>query len=284
MTVVTGASIAPPPRCPSSLRASRDTIIAATDRFAQVRTRLTDLGYGKPFCGPPLDRVRGSLRDQAESLARAAVQRVRDAGHEPTDPDLADILEEVFGLDLAVVHTPSWFDAAAWSDEWAKVIVVGTSPWPGRQRYAMAHSLCHLLADGERGLHVDADMESPAPERHDSEVRANAFADAFLMPEDTLRSAVACADWGQEAFAALSLRLGLPPCAAARRLQDLGMGDPQQLAAWKDLSGPEAAVIAGGTEAFATRCRAAETARPPARLVHDTWQASADGRALDPQG
>lgn len=52
-----------------------------------------------------------------------------------------------------------------------------------RQRFAMAHELGHLLAHDDQEIHQDRDIYAAENQRSGSEMRANAFAAAFLMPE-----------------------------------------------------------------------------------------------------
>ena len=107
----------------------------------------------------------------------------------------------------------------------AKLIVLGTSQVPARQRFTLAHELGHLLAGDDQGVHLDRDIFDRAQAKDPSEMRANSFASAFLMPEDLLRAAVGPDGLTEQGFAALACDLKVTPSALAFRLRDLRLID-----------------------------------------------------------
>ena len=107
----------------------------------------------------------------------------------------------------------------------AKLIVLGTSQIPARQRFTLAHELGHLLAGDDQGVHLDRDIYDKAQAKDPSEMRANSFASAFLMPEDILREAVGPRGLTEPGFAALACDLKVTPSALAFRLKDLRLID-----------------------------------------------------------
>ena len=64
-----------------------------------------------------------------------------------------------------------------------------THPKAGRRRFTLAHELCHLLVDRDKGARLAIVSGPWAP--LDVERRANAFAAALLMPEAAVAKAVA---------------------------------------------------------------------------------------------
>jgi Zn-dependent peptidase ImmA (M78 family) len=255
-----------------------ETVIALAGRLADARRQVQALNDERPDVAltlqihPALTGASADPHRQGDQLATEALMRLLRARRQLLETDLATLAEDVFGIDVAVVETAEWFDGAAWSEDGVKVAVVGTSRWPGRQRFALAHQLCHLLVDDEPGLHVDASVEQVPPERAHSETRANAVAAAFLMPEEVLRD-VAPATWTSSSFAALTTWLRLPARAVAGRLHQLGLMSAADRQRWEEMRGAEVAMLAGATELYAARCRAASRPRLPARLVREAVRA-----------
>ena len=139
-----------------------------------------------------------------------------------TDADLPALVETAFGADVAVVALDEGFDGLSASSDDAKLIVLGTSAVPARQRFTLAHELGHLLAGDDQGVHLDKDIYDRAQAKDPSEMRANSFASAFLMPEDVLREAAGTSglDRGRVRRARLrpeghAVRAGHPAAAAA---------------------------------------------------------------------
>ncbi len=87
------------------------------------------------------------------------------------------------------------------SSEEVKLILVGTSQIPARQRFTIAHELGHLLQGDDQQLHVDANVYDTEYRLDESEQRANAFAAALLMPMAHLKAAVGAAGLSESEFA-----------------------------------------------------------------------------------
>lgn len=265
-------SSAPPERSAEVLRTATGEMLARARGFAHVRRqiRLLDGGAAR---APVTLRIHPALMDasparQGWQLAEEAAARIRRAGRSWLEDDLADLVEDVFAVDVAVIPVTGWFDGVAWSASEARIAVLGTSGWPGRQRFTLAHQLCHLISGEVGRLHVDASIDSVPRERPHTEERANAFAEAFLMPEEVLQEAVP-ARWTVPAFAALATWLQLPARVVAGRLHRLGHISTADRQRFEVLRGPEVAALAGVTDAYARRCRLASRPRMPARLVGD---------------
>jgi Zn-dependent peptidase ImmA (M78 family) len=249
-------------------------MVVHAQRFAAARRRVRLLGGGSP-ADPPTLRVHPALSGagadparQGWQLAEEAARRIDRASHSWLQDDLATVVEDVFDIDVAVVQIPGWFDGAAWSEQGVRVAVVGATRRPGRQRFALAHQVCHLLAGEIGDLHVDASIEQIAPERAHTEIRANAFAEAFLMPLEVLRERTP-QRWTPAGFASLATWLGLPAQVVAGRLYRVGLISPADRCRYERLHGTELAALAGAGEEYAQRCRRAARTRLPARLVQD---------------
>lgn len=255
------------------------TAIEAARRYAGLRADMAFLGYPQPWAPVPADLAAGSPAGQGGRLAERALARVAQLGRSVAEEDLPLLVEEAFGADVAVVGLDEGFDGLAASSPDAKVIVLGTSRVPARQRYTLAHELGHLLAGDDQGIHLDNDVYGAAQRGDASEARANSFAAAFLMPEDKLRGVAASPGLTEAAFAALACDLKVSPSALAIRLRRLGLIDAEACDRLMTITGARAAAIAGRGEDFARRVTMASTPRLPGLLVQDAYAAYESGAA-----
>ena len=88
------------------------------------------------------------------------------------------------------------------------------------RRFTVAHELCHLLFDRDRGARLSLASGPWAPPS--VERRANAFAAAFLMPRAGIAEVIAGADDTRAAIGAVARRFGVNASAAAHHLAALG--------------------------------------------------------------
>src|SRR6266699_984780 len=227
------------------------TALEAAKRYSTMRDDLASLGWPQPWWPMRLDAVNGTYAEQGRALARSALARVTRAGRSVDDVDLPGVTEEVFGADVAVVALDAGFDGLAASSDEAKLIVLGTSQVPARQRFTLAHELGHLLAGDDQGVHLDKDVYDRAQAKDPSEMRANSFASAFLMPEDILRAAAGTTGLSEDAFAALSCNLQISPSALAIRLQQLRLIDAGMCDRFRKITAAKAAALADRSEEFA---------------------------------
>jgi Zn-dependent peptidase ImmA (M78 family) len=252
------------------------TAIEAARRYADLRADLAFLGYAQPWAPVTADPATGSPAEQGGRLAEQALARTAQAGRSVLEEDLPLLVEEVFGADVAVVGLADGLDGLAASSDDAKLIVLATSRVPARQRYTLAHELAHLLAGDDQGLHIDSDVYSRGDA---SEVRANGFAGAFLMPEEVLREVAGPFGVTEAAFATLACDLKVSPSALAIRLKRLGLIDAGTCDRIAAMTGTRAAAAAGRGEDFARRVTVASTPRLPGLLVQDAYAAYESGQA-----
>jgi Zn-dependent peptidase ImmA (M78 family)/transcriptional regulator with XRE-family HTH domain len=239
-------------------------------RLATMRSDLSELGFAQPW--RPLDiAVGGAGRwaDQGVRLATAAAARF--AGLDTND--LPGLVEAAFGADVAVLDLGNGFDGLATSSDDVKLIVLATSTVPARQRFTLAHELGHLLAGDDQGVHLDEDVFDRAQAKTPSELRANAFASALLMPEQTLRGAVGSTGLTEQGFAALACDLVVSPSALAYRLKSLRLIDAGTCDRFARVNARHAASIAGRGAEFSKQVTEASRPRPPGLLTRDAYAA-----------
>ncbi|MDQ2708432.1 MAG: ImmA/IrrE family metallo-endopeptidase [Actinomycetota bacterium] len=240
---------------------------------------MAELGFPQPWSPLDIGLLSGGWTAQGAQLARAALDQVGQFGSAGHKTELPDLVETKFGADVAVLDLGGDFDGLATSSDEVKLIVLATSQVPARQRFTLAHELGHLLAGDDQGVHLDVDVFDQAGRRTPSEMRANAFAACFLMPEETLRTAVGTVGLTEETFATLACDLVVTPSALAYRLKELRLIDAGACDRFRTLTGRMAASIAGRRAEFAQLVAEASRPRPPGLLAQDTYAAHDAGRA-----
>jgi Zn-dependent peptidase ImmA (M78 family)/transcriptional regulator with XRE-family HTH domain len=183
---------------------------------------LSELGFPSPPVRRPPRPSRGQAHQQGELLAeRLRSQAGLDDADLPTDlAQLAADIEDKFNIDVAIEQLEHGLDGLAISRRGYSLILVSSSIAAHRQRYTIAHELGHIMA-GDHGDIIDENINfSPSPE----ESRANAFAAAFLMPANALRTAFGDQSAPTEQFVAdLLARYRVSLDAVAFRLHNLNL-------------------------------------------------------------
>lgn len=247
------------------------TALEAAKRYSVMREDLAAFGWEQPWrdlvVSVPPD---STYAQQGEALATAALERLATEGLSVVSADLAEVVEAAFGADVTVVALDDGFDGLSASSDTVRMILLGTSQVPARQRFTLAHELGHLLADDDQGMHLDKDVYDPAQAKDPTEQRANAFASAFLMPSEVLRDSAGLSD---EGFAALACELQVSPSALAIRFNRLRIIDSGTCDRFRKITAAKAASLAGRNAEFAQRVALASTPRPPGLLVRDAYAA-----------
>ncbi|MFI6630741.1 helix-turn-helix domain-containing protein [Nonomuraea fuscirosea] len=249
-------------------------------RLTQLRADLAFLGYKQHVTLPRAAPMGNRWVGQGQQLAAWARDQACGAGVDPSHTrDLAELIEDVFGIDVAISQMPDGFDGLACSRENSRLIAVGTSTVPSRQRFTLAHELGHALAGDDQDLLVEADIFDKRRRRASSEVRANAFATAFLLPEKLLKSETSGVTLTEESFAELVFRWWVSPSALAWRLHNLNVISRDLCDRFRSMTSASAALLAGELGSFTEWIDAASRRRTPRLLLRDTFQAYLDGNS-----
>jgi len=130
----------------------------------------------------PPPRTRWEAIRQGERLAELERSRL-SLGDGPIR-DMVEV-QEPQGIHVLEVSLPNHISSLFLNDRrYGLSIIVNADHHARRQRFSYAHEYCHVLADRDH-----ASLVSKAENRQDLvEVRANAFAAAFLMPADGVRA------------------------------------------------------------------------------------------------
>jgi Zn-dependent peptidase ImmA (M78 family)/transcriptional regulator with XRE-family HTH domain len=135
---------------------------------------------------PPVDEV--SWKRSADELAKWASDRLRvDKRGDERFVALVEAIENRLGVDVWIAeHSNDSLAGAAITDAAFPLIFVNADQRSPRALFTLAHELGHLLSRHGDSIAVDDDLNGADP----GERVANAFAAAFLMPEEDVIKAI----------------------------------------------------------------------------------------------
>ena len=124
----------------------------------------------------------GSAVEQGRRLAER-VRKLWSLGDDPLPSNLFSLIEDQSGVGIALEPLQERIAGICVRVADLAIVLIDSSANVGRQRFTVAHELCHLLVgDGEQ-VHVDERLTGQSL----VEMRANAFAAHFLMPAKAVR-------------------------------------------------------------------------------------------------
>ncbi|MER5476387.1 XRE family transcriptional regulator [Streptomyces sp. NPDC002734] len=266
-------------------------------RFTGAYEVLEALGRARPLPelpAPPEGVER--FVDQGEALAREALALLESHGvasvAELDTPQLVDVVDQVFGVDVAQVGLPAGVDGVAWhTDAFRLVLLARTDRWT-RQRFTLAHELGHVLARDAQQPLAERHL-APGHQKNYDEVRANVFAAGFLMPEREVALAVEkaghlpraagtadladLADLPEATQAALVVRFQVSPSALAARLHQLGVISGEARKTLRGMTTEQCHLLVGEAGRLQDRTASAVAERVPsgpARGLYDAYEAA----------
>ena len=236
---------------------------ARAEHLEELWLSLLEIAALEPPPALPVVPLHGLMIGQGAELADRAWDLVRD--HDASAELLSDlpaVMESVFGVNVEVDELGLGLDGLSYRRDDFRLALVTSSAPPTRQRFTMAHELGHLLAGDADGVRIDRDVMAPGTRRDHVEMRANAFAAAFLMPAQLFGAPV-----DQHRFVRLLGELTVSPSALAWRLFSLGLIDEETRRRWGDTSLRAAALHGGWLDELRARETEQGTTRPCMRLV-----------------
>jgi Zn-dependent peptidase ImmA (M78 family)/transcriptional regulator with XRE-family HTH domain len=165
-----------------------EAVVGEAIEWCRYYAMLEDSIYGEQRYDLPTYRVpRGLAIDQGASLAEQERRRL-GLGDGPV-PSMIDLLEHE-GVKVLRRQFPSDSSVSGFfffSPDIGPCAIINTGESPSRQRFTAAHEYAHFLVDRDerRGEICDT-----ARRREPFEMRANAFAAAFLLPVGGMESAL----------------------------------------------------------------------------------------------
>ncbi|MGH3977826.1 MAG: ImmA/IrrE family metallo-endopeptidase [Pseudonocardiaceae bacterium] len=276
-----------PPERPSL--AARAHQVGVSDAAQEACARAEELNEvhetlapgGRIRAVPLLPHVnpKGGLIDQGTALAeetRDLVERTGTDSSQEARDGLPATIEHVFGIDVGIEDLPPGFDGLSWCRNGFRLILVSNAGSWTRQRFTLAHELGHVLAGDAQDLQVDIDVMSSAARHGDSEMRANAFAAAFLMPAEVIDDVTRPVD--EEAFARLVGVFGVSPSALSWRLLNMGIVNDGERCRLGALALWDCATRGGWLEHYRALTRDQSEIRRPGLLSREVIEAFEAGR------
>src|SRR6266545_2011755 len=179
-------------RADAELASDRERAMAVAEcvklsrEYTNLETLLgidQDRVYDVTYNTPPM-RTRWDAIRQGERLAESERARLR-LGDDPL-PNLAQLLEAQGVRFMEMSLSESISGLFLGNAKYGPSIIVNDDHPPRRRVFSCAHEYCHVLVDRHRG-----GLVSGTENRDElTEVRANAFAATFLMPEAAVRAFV----------------------------------------------------------------------------------------------
>ncbi|WP_431954509.1 ImmA/IrrE family metallo-endopeptidase [Actinacidiphila sp. bgisy167] len=251
-------------------------------RFAAAYEVLDVLGRTQELPRvPEVGAAAERYAEQGERLA-AEVLDVLPAAELGTD-ELIAAVEDRFGVDVAIAALPQGVDGLAWqADAFRLVLLAPTDLWT-RQRFTLAHELCHILAKDAHSMVVESRV-APGRQKNLAEVRANVFASHLLMPAAELTRAAAenaahaaedAAQGGlsDAAFERLVVRFRVSPSALAARLHQLGLVDAARRKRLRALTTEACHLFAGAGDDYQKQISRSSAERFPPRVASQLYKA-----------
>ncbi|MFE2543723.1 ImmA/IrrE family metallo-endopeptidase [Actinacidiphila glaucinigra] len=241
-------------------------------RFAAAYEVLELLGRSAELPPvPEVDAAADRYAAQGERLA-AGVLELLPAAELGTD-ELIAAMEDRFGVDVAITALPQGVDGLAWqADSFRLVLLAPTDLWT-RQRFTLAHELCHILAKDARSVVVESRV-APGRQKDLAEVRANVFASHLLMPARELTEAAAAeGELTDTSFERLVVRFRVSPSALAARLHQLGLVDAGHRKRLRALTTEACHLLAGAGDAYQKQASRASAERFPPRVASELYKA-----------
>ncbi|MBI4936322.1 MAG: ImmA/IrrE family metallo-endopeptidase [Actinobacteria bacterium] len=265
-------------RAEASSNAKAAVAIATT--YDNVARLLMDVGAWsppQPPASPSLTPGRGV--EQGQALAEWALEVATSSGREHSGPyALEQICEATFGINIAIRSMAGGIDGLSLTRPGFRLAVINSDgkEWT-RQRFTIAHEICHILCADSQDIKVDDDVMGGGTRRDHTEIRANSFAACFLMPETYVRDVWPVGQIDREQFSSLLCALGVSPAALSWRLFNLGLVSQSQRIYLSNVSSYEASITGGWESEFYRRREQQVTERAPGPLAEAARSAYADG-------
>ncbi len=257
----------------------RTTERSAVADAVGIAEQLTELDRLLADVGHPAEQVpslpalgRRDAVKQGETLASALRNQagIRDALLPRSIEGLARWMENEFGLDVCITPLPVGVDGLALTSGDLRLITVSSNISATRQRFTMAHELCHVVSGDAQDLTIDEDVYA---RQSREERRANAFAAALLIPASALRSSTVGHHMDLDLVVQLLGDFGVSLDMLAYRLHNVGIVSTGDRDSIRAMNSARIAARPGRSDDLQAR----NERRAPARLLDRALNAFAVG-------
>jgi Zn-dependent peptidase ImmA (M78 family) len=211
------------------------------DHFLPARVHLPK--HDQNFAYPAYEtgyRLAKKTREMLELDAEAPIESVRQ------------LIEDDFGLPLVQLQMDQRFAGATMANGPTRGIVINESGMNSNvwvRRMTMCHELGHLLWDPDTRLqrvsvdaYADLEMSDQDVRRDPAEIRANAFAIAFLAPPDAVQNIARNHDNVMDVVGEVMEKFGISATAAKHHVKNITKRDTFN--GWHDWPNPESHWVA----------------------------------------
>jgi len=239
--------------------------IDAVDVLVEFKKRESKL--------PALPDIRrtGFFVDEGQRMAAVALKKIdRKTLLEKSTVDLLAELETKFRVDIASTsQLPIGIDGLSFQDDQIRLVLLSATENWTRKRFTLAHELGHILW-GDAHNEVLTEKLNPGVNEDYREKRANQFAAAFLMPEDSVREVSNDKPVTKKIFHALVAKFRVSPSAMAARLKKLGVIDQDRYFEFRSFRTRDSiAAVPSIKRAEVEEMTIAQASWAPAHLVSD---------------
>jgi Zn-dependent peptidase ImmA (M78 family)/transcriptional regulator with XRE-family HTH domain len=211
-------------------------------------------------------------RVAGETLSRL-VREELGLGRAPL-ADIADLAELHFGIDVVNWPTGTGVSGMCVKGEDFALMLVSSSFSKGHQRFTAAHEICHYLLFDPDDIIFESDRFDKT---NDREVRANAFAECLLLPDEGVAEVISGRNVDAEVIAELMRQFGVSYQALIYRLRSIRVLSGTAAKSWFSKSaGP--VLVEANDQAPEELIRATNDRRIPPRLWRSAEKGYQSGR------
>jgi len=255
-----------------------EPVLRRAETILEAGRLLDSLEITDPLVATNRPRIEIPALDDAVEEGKQLAARVRQAlelGDQPV-VDIAKIAESRFGLDIAIEDLPDGIAGLFVEHGDAALALIDSSGVPGRQRFTIAHEICHQLC-GDADDVAEVIVDRYGFDRRHRERRANAFAAHFLMPERGLQKIIAGRPVDGQVVAELQYEFGVSHDALLWQLLNTRLISRTERKRFA-MVGPKAlAMLHGYVAEWEAANEQRGLARPPARLLRRALEAYRHG-------
>jgi Zn-dependent peptidase ImmA (M78 family) len=236
-------------------------------RFSNAQDVLIELGRARELLDLPSIAATGRFVGEGQAMADWASKRVPEQVLLGDTSRFIVYLEEQFGVDIASVsELPLGCDGLSFQDDSLRLILLATTANWTRKRFTLAHELGHVLW-GDARDQILTESVKPGAETEYPEKRANAFAGAFLMPEESVLKFVGGRTVDEHLFHELVMRYKVSPSAMTARLTQLGQLTRADAGGFRRISTAESAQALDRAAESVAESSFASLALPPTTMI-----------------
>lgn len=242
-------------------------------RVEQLVDGVNGIDQPEPAAAIPRPRKANPI-SEGERLARQ-VRKLWNLDDDPLPNNFESLVEDLSGLSIALEPLGEQVAGLYACISKTAIALVDSSVPVGRQRFTVAHELCHFLLGDTDRLIVDERLTG----RSNAERRANAFAAHFLMPQESIRRYLRNREPDEEVVIELVYTFGVSLQALLWHLFNLNLLSKSKMRRIQEL-GPKTLSIRYGYGDVWQRLEAEQGVKRPPRPLRERATSAYDRGAI----